>query len=232
MLSGSSAAVRQVSDDAAPSRRYAAPSGSDLIRPRSRSSVYGGKYNHPSLSASPLSPFSLPSPPSSPTWNTKPLSSSQEDLSNRIIHLNGSHIVNTLSATNLSNPLRNEMAPEHRMAGQLTPISTPRPSMPPDGHEAFSFEARTRPHSQSQRGISPMQSPNLTREHPQINTSSSPNPAMDSLEVGRAPSHAQQNLVYSPHESSLSPASISTPISYAPRTTADREALASFGQFF
>jgi len=233
---GNSAALRQASDDAAPSRRYAASSGSDLIGPRSRSSAHGVKHGQAPLSVSTLTSFSLPSPPSSPTWNMKPLSPSQEDLSNRIIHLNGSRAVNTLSATNLSNPPKDEVVPESRMAGQLTPISTPRPTMSPEGHEASPFEIRTRHHSQNytQRG-SPMQSPNLTREHTQI-SASSPYPTMDGLEVRRTPSRdhygAQQNLVYSPHGSSISPASLSTPISYTPRTASDREALASFGQLF
>ena len=225
-----SPSVRQVNDDPTSSRRHPAPPGSDLIGPRSR--PQGGKYSHSSLTTSNLTPFSLPSPPSSPTWNMKPLSSSQEDLSNRIVHLNGSYSSNP--HTSLSHPPKDGVIPESWMTGQLTPISTPRPSMPPEGHETLSL-IRTRPplHTYPQRGISPTQSSNHAREY-QTNTPMDSYGAMDGPEADWPPSHypAQENLVYSSYGSSLTPGSISTPISYAPRTAVDREALASFGQIF
>jgi len=225
-----STSVRQVNDDATSSRRHAVPPGSDLIGPRSR--PQGGKYSHPSLTTSNLTLFSLPSPPSSPTWNMKPLSSSQEDLSHRITHLNGSHSSNPHAS--LSHPPKDGRIPESWMTGQLTPISTPRPSVPPEGHETLSL-MRTRPplHTYPQRGISPTQSSNHAREY-QTHASMDSCGAMDGPEADWSPSHysAQENLAYSSYGSSLTPGSISTPISYAPRTAMDREALASFGQIF
>ncbi|KAF8331305.1 uncharacterized protein EI90DRAFT_1005476 [Cantharellus anzutake] len=209
----------------------------------SRSSLMRGRKCSTSSRTSTFSSSSLPSPPSSPTWNMKPLPSGQEDLSHRIVHINPRtpstpHAAHSLLTPRLSHLPKEPVKPASWMAEQLTPISTPRPSVPPDSRDGLSYEMcpRTPSYGHLQSSASHTQSSNHTREYRIASVSNDFLPVINDFQTRSfTPQHyhtPQQNLTYPLHGPSPISASDPGPISYAPRTAADREALASFGQIF